>query len=140
MAALVALAPILYWSLSILGAGLSCLVGACKFVDWRRQKKCPSRHEYGARKGESLADHLEALPTRDAPLMATKPKERVARLSDVVHLMKNGDFLWFAGRAFHSYIIRIATFSEFSHGAILKLTKGNPEIVQGCRSSTIQRI
>lgn len=112
----------IYWIVSIAGAFVSLLAGLFRLthIDKKRQMRCPSRHEYGTRTGEALADHLAALPTRDAPLMSGKPEEKVAKLSDVAHLMKSGDFLWFAGRAFHSYIIRIATFSEFSHGAVLE--------------------
>lgn len=48
----------------------------------------------------------------------------VVRLKDVQHLMQNGDGIWYAGGAFHSYLIRIGTNSSVSHGGLITLEEG----------------
>lgn len=67
--------------------------------------------------------------TQNAPLWAANRKEAVARFHDIYHLMSSGDWAWYSGRKPHSWLIRIATISNMSHGATVEVTGPNPEDV-----------
>lgn len=108
---------IVYWLTMLVGAGLSCLLAVCKFVDWKRQKKCPSRHEYAS--SQYAADTIRTLPRRYAALFSKSETEPVAKLWHVLHLMQTGDVLHFSGRKLHSYINRIIRWTRMSHSAMV---------------------
>lgn len=69
-------------------------------------------------------DKIHGLPSRelsDKPRQAKHTQHCVEkrRFRDIAHLMRDGDGLWFSGVAAHSYIIRIATVSNISHGGMV---------------------
>lgn len=134
MAALLALAPVIYWTLGIAGAALSCLVSACKFVDWRRHKTAPTRHEYGA-----SSDLIKSLPLRPAPVMAGKRMERVARYKDVAHRIRTGDGGKYSGRRIFSYLVRFFTYSDASHWWAPYVDEEGVWIVDSCEGRGVTK-
>ena len=60
---------------------------------------------------------LGTLPTQPAKYFApNNQEERVAKLDDIEHLIRPGDFMWFAGKKPHSMLIRVYMCSTVSHG------------------------
>lgn len=134
MAALLALAPVFYWTLSLLGAGLSCLLATCKFVDWRRQKKCPAMQH-----GFSMGASASSLPIRRAPAMAGQKFEHVAKFSDVARFIRTGDGGKYSGRRIFSYIVRFLSFSDASHWWVPLVDDEGIWIVDSCEGRGVTK-
>lgn len=67
----------------------------------------------------AVSDHYGVIETRPSHIIGVRQEEYIVRFHDVCHLMESGDGFWFAGRALHSYLIRIATNSNISHCGLL---------------------
>lgn len=55
-----------------------------------------------------------------------KSLEYVVHFGDVCHLMGNGDGIWYAGSALHSWMIRLGTNSNVSHGGLVHRVSSTP--------------
>lgn len=112
-----ALLAVVYWCLKIAGAILLFVVGLwlkLRGGDKRRQLKRPGR--------PMIAGPVGAEPTfaeRDAPLLSRESKEPVAHVDEIESDLHTGDLFLFSGRALHSYLIRIPTWSRMSHAGMI---------------------
>ncbi len=102
---------------AIVCTAIVLLVLVSKISDRKRQRYAPNEiFEMEAQPGTVS---LEALPPRRPPIISSGADERCARLVQVAPRMRSGDPGTFSGREFHSYLIRIPTWSSKSHAYIL---------------------
>ncbi len=95
---------------SLLAALISLFVACCKLVDWKRHKKGVINAPTAAAVG-----HEQVYATRQAPMFCRDSQEPVTRYDHIANDLKTGDVFLFSGRALHSYLIRIPTWSRMSH-------------------------
>lgn len=99
--------------------------------DHVRQRRAPRALKSHTRGFASV----ESLPTRPAPLLAGKSVEPVSRLEDIAGLMSSGDLILFSGRKPHSWLIRIATYSAYSHAGMIVRDDESLWIVDVCEGA-----
>ncbi len=105
---------------AVLAGVLSCIVSLCKLagVDRKRQK---ARGTHQFTRSLEGGDQIAGVASREAPVFSATSREKVARLADILPQMHTGDLFLFSGRKWHSYLIRIASWSPISHvGMIFK--------------------
>lgn len=120
---------VIYWVIKIVGAAFVALAAALGFahkVDKKRARSTPEFMRcYVPEDGIITAE-------RPAPLMAGRPKEKVAYFGEVASQIKHGDVLTFSGRTLWSYLLRIATFSDVSHCGMVCRDDEGLWIVDSC--------
>lgn len=115
------------WFVSLLAGLFSIAASIAKLKDRSRQRLRPTRGEY-----KGTVDPIESLPTRQAPLLAGRRMEKVARYADIAHLIQSGDLISFSGRTLFAYAIRCFTYSDKSHVGIAVVDDEGLWIVDSC--------
>ncbi len=65
------------------------------------------------------ADLVEGLGTRKNPHWCASGRfDKFAHWGEVEPLITSGDGMWYSGRKFHSWVIRLVEYSDVSHGGI----------------------
>jgi hypothetical protein len=108
----------------LLAALVGLFVACAKFVDWRRQKKGAVNPPLAASLHED-----QQYATRAAPCMASESREPVTRYHHIADDLHTGDLFLFSGRALHSYLIRIPTWSRMSHCGMIYRDHGGKVLV-----------
>lgn len=115
------------WIASLLAAITAIIANIARLVDRKRQRLSPARHEY-----MGLADPIENLPKRAAPMLAGKTMERVAKFCDIAKLIQTGDLISFSGRTLFAYAIRAFTYSDKSHVGVALVDDEGIWIIDSC--------
>ncbi len=115
------------WFVSLLAGLFSIAASIAKLKDRSRQRLRPTRGEY-----KGTVDPIESLPTRQAPPLAGRRMEKVARYADIAHLIQSGDLISFSGRTLFAYAIRCFTYSDKSHVGIAVVDDEGLWIVDSC--------
>lgn len=112
-----------YWGAKLVAALVALVFGCAKFVDWRRQKKGAVNPPTASLHGD------QQYATRPAPMMSSERHESVARYNHIADDLHTGDVFLFSGRALHSYLIRIPTWSRMSHCGMIYRDHGGKVLV-----------
>lgn len=111
-------------------------------IDYRRQSERPTRTQMTtAATGPAFSteERVASLPLRRAPVFAGRELEKVSPLGAIADKMQSGDLLLFSGRQAHSWLIRVATYSAFSHAGMVIRDDEGLWVVDVCEGSGGQR-
>jgi hypothetical protein len=89
---------------------------------------------------DNYVTRTEYFADRPGKYFAEKTREKVAKLDDIIDLIKPGDAGWFAGRKPHSLLIRIATVSNVSHGFNFDRDETGVYVVESLEGIGIRRM
>jgi hypothetical protein len=138
---------IVYWCVKIVGAlvvAALSIFAALWHIDRKRQKCVPARHEFmlpvkGTLDGSELTLSKAVLSAdRPAPLFSGGKTEKVARLSDVEHLLEPGDLGVFSGRAIFSFVVRFLGYTSISHAWLVdRKADGKLYVIDSCEGKGV---